>query len=299
MSQTRSTTTNVESGVRELLALGRKNPLVAIRFFRKFWLFYLSSVTGDRISGGQRGYARFVILGRYRSGSNMVRGSLMAHSRIVAFGDVFRTPQQPSFGMPFYRTTRAGLRLFQDDPVSFLERRVYCGMPRRVAAVGLKLLYTQRRNDPWMRVRDALARSADIRAIHVKRDNTLRAHLSNVQRLRHGRWKDVSGSAEQLPPVELSYEDCLEAFATTRAWEEEHDRLFPSDRRVDVIYERLCADYAAEVRRVTDFLGLPFEPVRPLTYKQSRSRLSDAIANYGELRERFRHSPWERFFEDD
>jgi hypothetical protein len=223
----------------------------------------------------------------------------MAHSRIVAFGDVFRTTRQPSFGLPFLRVSQANLRLFQDDPVSFLDRRVFCGMPRRVSAVGLKLLYAKSRNELWTTVRDELARSPEVRTIHVKRGNTLRAHLSNVQRLQHGRWKDISGFAEKLPPVELSYGECVDAFSATREWEEEHDRLFPADRRIDVIYERLCADYVAEIRRLTEFLDVPFEPVSPLTHKQGQSRLREAIANYDELRERFRHSPWERFFEDE
>ena len=296
---TSSQATAVEPEIRELLVLCSRHPRVAAQFVGKLWLAYLNNLTGDRVPFGQRDYARFVIVGRYRSGSNMVRGSLMAHSRIVAFGDVFRTPRQPSFGLPFYRSTESSRQIFGNDPVAFLETRVFARMPRRVEAVGLKLLYASRRNDLWTQVRDALARSPGVRAIHVKRENVLRSYLSNVQRLRHGRWKDISGDEERLQPVQLTYEECIDAFVKTREWEEEHDALFPNDRRVDVYYERLCADYVAETTRITDFLGVRSEPIRPLTHKQGHARLRDAIANYDVLRERFQGSPWERFFEEN
>jgi hypothetical protein len=38
--------------------------------------------------------------------------------------------------------------------------------------------------------------------------------------------------------------------------------------------------------------------VIPETFKQSRQPLSQAITNYFELKERFKGSPWESYFED-
>jgi hypothetical protein len=118
-------------------------------------------------------------------------------------------------------------------------------------------------------------------------------------KLRHGRWKDISGADDTRQRVVLPYEECLNAFETTRAWEAEHDALFPPHRRLDVSYERLCADYGGESRRMQTFLGVEFEPIQPLTHKQTRSRLRDGIANYDDLKERFRGTPWEHFFDDD
>jgi LPS sulfotransferase NodH len=289
----------IEPDVRELLMLAVREPRVAMRYAAKLWLFYLNSLVAEPLDLGHRSYTRFVILGRYRSGSNLVRGSLMSHGRIVAFGDVFRSHRYPAFGVPFYRCNRASRALFEQDPVRFLETRVFGGFPARVSAVGLKLLYTKKPASPWEAVRAALADAADVRAIHVKRENILRAHTSMMMRLRDGGWKSITGRTNFREPIALTYEDCLDAFVTTRRQEELHDSLFPAHRRLDVCYERLCADYASETERMQEFLGVPVEPLRPLTHKQTRTPLRATIANFDELAERFRDSEWERFFADD
>lgn len=296
--RTHSRITSVEPEVRELLTLCRNEPRVAWHLVGKLWRFYLGSLLAADLPGGQRSYCRFVVLGRYRSGSNMVRGSLISHSRIVAFGDVFRTPRGARFGLPFVHESERRRLLFQSDPVAFLEAHVFGPFPSRVQAVGLKLLYGNAPNELWLQVRAALSGSAEVRAIHVKRENVLRAHLSMMQRLRHGRWKNITGTSERLEPIVLTYDECLDAFVKTRAWEQEHDSLFPPERRLDISYEHLCADYRAEARRMTDFLGVEFEAIRPLTHQQTRSPLRASIANYDELSERFRGSPWQQFFND-
>jgi hypothetical protein len=217
----------------------------------------------------------------------------------VAFGDVFRSARDAAFGLPFYRSNRETRALFEHDPVRFLETRVFGAFPRRVSAVGLKMLYSAKQVASWEIVRAALAQSNGVRALHIKRENVLRSHLSMMMKLRDGGWKSITGTAGSRTPIALSFEDCLNAFITTREQEDLHDSLFPTNRRLDVYYERLCSDYAGETARMQAFLGVDLEPVTPLTHKQTRTSLRAAIANFDELAERFRGTQWQGFFDDD
>jgi len=60
----------------------------------------------------------------------------------------------------------------------------------------------------------------------------------------------------------------------------------------------LLRNYECEMKRIQEFLGVAYEVVRPLTYKQSGQPLSRAISNYVELKEQFQGTSWEAFFED-
>ena len=66
----------------------------------------------------------------------------------------------------------------------------------------------------------------------------------------------------------------------------------------DVIYEDLCTNYVERMREVQEFLGVQYESVVAGTYKQSKQPLAQAISNYQELRNCFRGSVWEDFFEE-
>jgi len=63
-------------------------------------------------------------------------------------------------------------------------------------------------------------------------------------------------------------------------------------------YESLESDYQKEMVSVMNFLGVPFEHLKPNTYKQSNQPLETAISNYVELKNAFQDSPWESFFDE-
>ena len=111
-------------------------------------------------------------------------------------------------------------------------------------------------------------------------------------------WINLSGEAAEQPVVVLDYQECRLDFEQTRAWEESHDLFFNDHPLLEVVYEELARNPVDAMAEVQGFLGLDAEPVQPQTHQQSRQRLSEAIANYAELKERFKGSPWESFFTD-
>jgi len=168
-----------------------------------------------------------------------------------------------------------------------------------ISAVGFKTIYPHTRNESWKPVRTYLGNQKAFRIIHIKRKNILKTHLSRKRvAQRKGRWKDISGVEEDNVPISLDYEDCLRAFMDTRKWEREYDIFFGNHHKIDVLYENLSGDYENEMKRIQEFLGVDYEVVKPLTHKQSSQPLSRAISNYFELKERFKGTPWEEFFED-
>ncbi|MFC2023151.1 sulfotransferase [Chloroflexota bacterium] len=262
-------------------------------------LTHYSRVSG--IAPGHRDYERFVILGTGRTGSNFLQSLLNSHSEIIAFGELLQTFDVIRWDYDHYRrdAPRRQLSACQDDPIGFLETHVFARFPEGISAVGFKLFYTHaqhtRQKSVWTHLRDR----QDMKIIHLKRRNVLRAYLSHKVAIESGRWRDLSGEpGGSSISIQLDYEDCQQKFAETRKQEDEHDILFANHDKIDVYYEELSRDYTSEMRRVQEFLDVEYQVVVPATRKQARQPLSIAISNYDELKARFKGTPWEGFFED-
>jgi hypothetical protein len=90
----------------------------------------------------------------------------------------------------------------------------------------------------------------------------------------------------------------LNDFIKTQTGESKLDLIFAGHPIIDLTYESLVADYVGEMRRILDILGVRHEEVKPNTQKQSSKSLSESITNYFELKEKFRGTEWETFFEE-
>lgn len=255
---------------------------------------------GLGLFGGHSDYRRFVILGRGRTGSNFLRGLMNAHSRVVVFGELFRTPDSIGWEFPDYerfRNSRAPVALMQSDPPAFLEREVFRNFPSRTAAVGFKLFYYHARDDRRRRLWAWLKEQKDLRVIHLKRRNTLRMIVSEKKAFRTDTWTNTTGAEESKFSVAIDYEECLRRFQHEQAEAAAHDRFFSGHPMLEVIYEDLASDYRDRTKRILEFLDLDYEPIEPSTYRQSSQPLAETIENYFELKDKFKGTRWEAFFE--
>lgn len=260
---------------------------------------YLRNVALETgLMAGQTEYVKFIILGRSRVGSNFLRGLLNSHSEVTVFGELFQNKEEIGWVLPGYYPSRRMLRLFHEAPVDFLEKKVFKAFPEHTAAVGFKIFYYHAQDEKWKPVWDYLQSMPDLKVIHMKRRNILKTHLSRQRAIKTDRWVNTYGSREPQRSISLDYEACLDDFIRTRAWEEAYDAYFAGNDILEVMYEDLAADYQWEVTRIQAFLGVEYEHVQPVNYKKSRQSLSEAIANYCELKERFQQTPWSPFFED-
>lgn len=245
-------------------------------------------------------YVRFIIVGHARTGSNFLRGLLNSHSRIIALGEIFRNFPGNSIGWdtPGYPHSRSVLSLFQTDPIKFLEEKVFRNFPKHISAVGFKIFYYHAQNKNWKPVWTYLRNRKDLRIIHIKRKNFLKTHFSLRKAFKTNKWGNTSGAEGENVSISLNYEECLKSFTEIQEWEKKYDIFFENSCKIDVLYENLSNDYKNEMKRIQEFLGVDYEVVRPSTYKQSNQPLSKAISNYFELKEKFKGTPWEEFFED-
>ena len=258
----------------------------------------MQSALKHTITGRHSPASRFIILGRSRTGSNLLRGLLNDHSRVTVFEEVFKNENLIHWGLPGYDQSKNILEKFQNDPCSFLEKVIFGDHPVRVSAVGFKLFYYHAQAGKLQPIWTYLQEHQDIKVLHIKRQNILRTHLSKKRAELTDRWINLSGETQEAKPVALDYEECLADFEQTRAWETGFTQFFGRHPQMEVVYERLAVDHRGVMSEVFEFLGVPPEPVAPQTYKQGGQPLSRAISNFGELKERFAGTPWESFFEE-
>ncbi len=80
---------------------------------------------------GHNEYIRFIILGRSRVGSNLLRGLLNSHPHIVTYGEVFKDCSSLDWDHLGYFQSRGLTEKIRRDPVDFLDNK-----PSIVAVVG-------------------------------------------------------------------------------------------------------------------------------------------------------------------
>lgn len=265
---------------------------------------YLRSFALEKRWAGQADYTRFIILGRSRVGSNLLRGLLNDHSQIMVMGELFQNKNEIGWAMEGFPGDGRTTAMFLQQPVRFLERKMWRNYPQGITAVGFKIFYYHARDDAWAPVWPYLQADTALRVIHIKRRNVLKTHLSRQLALASDKWvktavagpKPANGSLNQ--PITLNYEDCLADFENTRTWEKEADAFFADHPIIDLFYEDFAQDLAGQMKRMQTFLGVDYEDVRPQTEKQRRRPLRQTIANFDELKAQFADSPWSPFFDE-
>ena len=237
-------------------------------------------------------YAHFICVGNPRTGWTLLMRWLNNHSRIIGYGEIVKSIDRYPGHYHEFGNREA---LFRQNPVEFLETKVFRKYPPAVEAVGFKIFYHHApRDTAWgQSVWDYLVGDAGLKVLRLKRRNLLKTFLSRKQAGLTGEYIKYSGVA---PAVTLDAEEAREFFEHTRAAEAEYDEMFTGHALLEVVYEDLTRDYAAMMRRIQSFLGVAYEDVDPGTEKRPTRSLSSQIANYTELKERFQASPWETFF---
>lgn len=249
---------------------------------------------------GHRGYRRFVVLGIARTGSTLLVNLLNAHPQVMAFGELFRQTDEVGWDVgPFASYRSPGLvALYRADPVAFLEKGVFRRWPRDCAAVGFKLFYYHAREAQRAAVWDYLRGDRGLLVLHIKRRNRLAQYLSLLHAHKSDVWSAAETSAGEPTPLHLDPESCRAHFASVRQHEEDCAAAFKHHAMRDVYFEDLTSNCAEEFGAIQEALGLRHEAIKPTLKRQRRRPLSEAIANFDELKVAFRGSCWEDVFDD-
>ena len=296
----------------ELLGLGIRRPGTGVRYLLKMSSFYakhrLCNRWADSTLFTHSPPIRFLIVGRTRSGSNLLRGALMSHPRAVALGEIFRRYRHDPaasmlmWGLPLFRDCKDNRAFASKDTKRFIETRVFSGFTPNVDAVGIKFLYPAVTNDAADVLLNTLPSLSNLRIIHVRRKNKLRAHLSLIKAgNRRENYRQLQGAGPKTPQHKIIIETArmLKAFEEIEHWESRVATSFSKNPLIEVFYEDVAEHFNAEMTRIQEHLGLKPRTLTPLTQRQENRRLKDQIANYSEVEAALRATPWEQFLEDE
>jgi LPS sulfotransferase NodH len=251
---------------------------------------------------GTSSYARFVVLGWYRTGSNLLLSLLNSDPTVVAYSEVFSprglfwgnhtyAPRDPSAAYEALRTS---------DARSFLERAVFRRYPTRVRAVGFKLFYPQLVVKPVPGLAETLTRMDDLRIVHLRRCNLLRVLVSNRIAKRTGQMAatsetDAAAALERAGTLRLEPDDCAEYFRLLEERSAACESLFSESEVLSLTYEDLADRRDEQIQRVRRFLDLPPATAETPLVRQNQRPLRDIVENLDELREAFEGTPWAAF----
>jgi LPS sulfotransferase NodH len=258
-----------------------------------------AAVTGPRPDPSSR--RPFVVVGKARCGSSLLLSLLNSHPHVLGFGEIFRDSHRIGWDLPDYDRdcqTPALVETKRADPVAFLEHHVFEVTSPVIRAVGFKLFYYHGTDSQGRRLWEHLASRENLHVIHMKRNNTLRELLSMKRAELTGEWSQWESAVRKIEPITLDADTCREEFEYAETAKRDADAFFARRPMLQVTYEDLVGRQSSETERVQRFLGVDVRELRSAIVKQSNDALSAAIANYPELRNAFRGTKWEVFFDD-
>jgi LPS sulfotransferase NodH len=238
----------------------------------------------------------FLVICHSRTGSNFLLWLLTSHPRILHIGEPFGSYQLE------YPWVMARIR--EIGTTGYLKER----LQRRgnENAVGFKLLYEHLKPgfaEKWglsdmESLREFLQGSADLKVIHLKRQNRLQNLISH-------RVAEVTKTYILFNPnkrvndiqIELSPQECEAEFVRVAALEQHYAEMFAHHPILEINYETLVADTRNEGRRILDFLGLKQRRLQEQTVKQNVRPMQEVVRNYEALKAHFSGTIWESVFD--
>lgn len=219
-----------------------------------------------------RAYRRFVILSSPRCGTHMLRSALVPHPALVAFTEVFNPDFL--FDDPFDENT---------PEETILEQHIFTDQPPGIGAVGFALHRTGARFGRWPTLWQRLEQDHDLHVISLSRVQLLGRYVS----YRIMREKPIPGETLVITPEELKADFRIQETVVSA-----FDERFARHPMLQLKYEQLVEGWDEQMRRIQDFLGVEHLPLVPETKPNRGLPYREVIANYDELAEHFRGTPW-------
>lgn len=267
----------------------------------------------DRSGAASPECRRFVVVSHLRSGTHLLRTALESHPAVVCQTEVFNS-DSPNLPYPLDTPTGEVLARWVFRPLRPAVSRVGFVI-QAYHPFGLKAFPGIRENPAWGDVWSLLEAMTDLRVIHLRRENGLRRHLSQVMARATGAWHawdpgrvetvshlkppgptdtvDRDRAAVTLDPQRLEVD-----FQETHRLHDAVARRFAAHAYHALTYEELCRNFAGATAAVQAFLEVPVVPLQAAVSKLEQRPLADAIANYEALRRHFAGTPWAPYFDE-
>ena len=274
-------------------------------------------------------YARFIILSGARTGSHMLAQALNSNPSITCFREVFNWLLNViQYGVEGYDDFSAeDLALRKEDPLRFLDERIFCRHAEKVRAVGFKYHYVH--DWGFSGVLERLIEDRGLRVLHLKRRNLLQVLVSlkiaeatgvwleedrlegpkptaarvlrasgHPLRTAAGLWRrarppEVLHEAPPAPRVRvsLSVEELRRFIVQMERDAAHYDYFFREHPVLTVYYEDLLEHREEVFAQAQAFLGVKRRRLKVAVRRQNPQPLRELLENYDELNEAFRRTP--------
>ena len=232
-----------------LLKINKLKNKIQNRFYRLF---------------GHSSFKKFIILGRSRTGSNLLVSFLSSHPNIICSTEIFG--QVKAF------SEKESLSSF------------FCKKKSSIKAVGFKIFYYHPLDKPDSVIWDLLKNDNSICVIHLTRNDKLRSVVSREIALKNKAWVQYSyKSNENTTPVRLDPLKTYNEISRTKNFEINYREKFKNHDILEITYEQLVKDRDNTLNSIFNFLEVKSISVKTDMVKQNISDTKNLVENYDEI----------------
>lgn len=217
---------------------------------------------------------KFVIVSRSRTGSNLLESYLNSHPAIESHGEMFRELKG-----------RSGREIWD---------RIHSRKPASIKAVGFKLFYYHPTDSDDRFVWDRIEEDKSVRIIHLCRRNGLRTFLSRQIAEQTDVWKQTAEERGTVEKQRLSL-DCdalLADLERTDGFIARTRERFADHPMIEITYEELITAPEAQLKRITELLGLRQLQLQSDMKRQNPETVSSLVSNADEIKSKLGGTKW-------
>ncbi len=272
---------------------------------------------------------RFIILGRKRTGTNLLKSFLGSHPFIDMRWELFN----------FNGIPEKELEYIFKNPKKYLIEQIYSQNNKRGIIKGFKIFYNHFKKQElnlhhsrfdkyagegmkekmnnfnnYLKKRKInkkkiskklekafkyIKKDKKLLVIHLKRRNLLKTYFSELKAWKTDRWfekKQEKNSKNNFKPVKIDYHDLLDYFKKTEFLEKKYDEIFKNHKKIEIFYEDLINQKDKTMKKIFNFLEVPYVKTNTNLKKQNTLPLSKSISNYKQLKQKFKGTKYEKFF---
>ena len=231
-------------------------------------------------------YNKFILIGRGRTGSNLLLTTLNQHPNCVAMFEEFGTKKP---------------RPAKKEEL----KKIFKKYPAYIKSVGFKIFYHHaipNAENFWDRpakgqIWEELGRDKSIKVIHLKRRNYFETLVSEKIAERRNKWFQMDNEPEDDEiQVNITVENCVEFFEHTKKLEKIYDDLFFDHKKIEIQYDDLKNNFSKTIKQTFDFLKLDRREIDAPIKKQRNKQNHEYVQNCEFLKEHFSNTEWAKFF---
>lgn len=232
-------------------------------------------------SVGRNTYKKVVVVGRARTGSNLLLSYLNSHRNIEMEGELFG-----------YLKGKNCKGIWDS---AFVRHVPW------VKWFGFKIFYEQPLDSTDKEVWDLIEGDKEILIIHLKRSNILRSYLSHKIATKSGRWTQSSSAGlEELESekINIDIEDCVKDLQKTQLCESAIAVRFAQHQCYELTFEQLVNNPEEEMQKIFTAMHLKNRKIQTKMMKQNPESIKDIVLNYSALSTALAGTEYSHFLEE-